>query len=93
MTRILAVNGCYRENGAIGLAAQTAEAAGAIVEVVNLRDFPIEYCRNCRQCTQNCWHADYQEAPSDGSAWGETNGGDRSLRVLRGGGHARFFTI
>ena len=29
------------------------------------------------------WHADYQNAPTDGSAW--TNGGDSSRRVLRGG--------
>jgi multimeric flavodoxin WrbA len=56
MTRILAVNGSYRDNGAIdqavALAVQTVETAGATIEVVNLRDFPIEFCRNCRQCTQ-----------------------------------------
>ncbi len=56
MTRLLAVNGSYRENGAIDqavdLVVQTAREAGAIVDVVHLRDFPIEFCRNCRQCTQ-----------------------------------------
>jgi len=56
MTRILAINGSYRDNGAIDqavdLALQTARDAGALVEQVKLRDFPIEFCRNCRECTQ-----------------------------------------
>jgi multimeric flavodoxin WrbA len=56
MTQLLAVNGSYRDNGAIdqaiSLAVQTATATGATVEVVKLRNFPIEFCRNCRQCTQ-----------------------------------------
>jgi len=34
----------------------------------------------------NCWHEGYQEAPIDGSAWGETGGGDCARRVVRGGG-------
>lgn len=56
MTRILAVNGSYRENGAIDqavkVAAQSASDAGAVVEIVYLRDYPIGFCHNCRQCTQ-----------------------------------------
>ena len=56
MTQLLAVNGSYRENGAIDqavkLAVETASEAGVVIEVVHLRDFPIEFCRNCRQCTQ-----------------------------------------
>jgi multimeric flavodoxin WrbA len=56
MTRLLAVNGSYRENGAIDqaveVAVQTATEAGVAIEVIRLRDFPIEFCRNCRQCTQ-----------------------------------------
>jgi multimeric flavodoxin WrbA len=56
MFQLLAVNGSYRENGAIDqaveVAVQTAAEAGAAVEVIHLRDFPIEFCRNCRQCTQ-----------------------------------------
>lgn len=56
MTRLLAVNGSYRERGAIdqalAVAVQTATQAGATIEVITLRDFPIEFCRNCRQCTQ-----------------------------------------
>lgn len=56
MTQLLAVNGSYRENGAIDqavdVAVRTALEAGAAIEVIHLRDFPIEFCRNCRQCTQ-----------------------------------------
>ena len=56
MTRLLAVNGSYRENGAIdqalAVAVEAASAAGATIDVVNLRDFPIEFCHNCRHCTQ-----------------------------------------
>ena len=56
MTRLLAVNGSYREGGAIDqaleVAVQSASEAGATIEVIHLRDFPIEFCRNCRHCTQ-----------------------------------------
>lgn len=56
MTRLIAINGSYREDGtidrAVALAVGTAKAAGADVETVHLRDYPIEFCRNCRQCTQ-----------------------------------------
>ena len=33
----------------------------------------------------DCWHADYERAPGDGSAWDAGDGGDCSRRVLRGG--------
>ena len=56
MSRLLAVNGSYRENGAIDqaveVAVQEAAEAGAAVEVILLRDFAIEFCTNCRHCTQ-----------------------------------------
>ena len=56
MTQLLAVNGSYREHGAIDqaveLAVRTASEAGATIEIIHLRDFPIEFCRNCRHCTQ-----------------------------------------
>ena len=56
MTQLLAVNGSYRENGAIDqaveVAVQVAREAGATIEVVCLRDFEIEFCMNCRHCTQ-----------------------------------------
>ena len=38
---------------------------------------------NVSEWTQDCWHEDYQGAPSDGSAW--TSGGDCGRHVLRGG--------
>jgi formylglycine-generating enzyme required for sulfatase activity/uncharacterized caspase-like protein len=37
---------------------------------------------NAWQWVEDCWHDNYQGAPTDGSAWG---GGDCSRRVLRGG--------
>lgn len=38
---------------------------------------------NVWEWCQDCWHDDYQGAPTDGSAW--TSGGDCFQRVLRGG--------
>lgn len=69
MAQLLAVNGSYRECGAIDqaleVAVQSASEAGATIEVIHLRDFPIEFCRNCRHCTQvpgetpgECTHQD-----------------------------------
>ena len=56
MTRVLAINGSYRDDGVTDrvLDAVVAELAdaGAEVEVVLLREHPIEFCLNCRQCTQ-----------------------------------------
>ncbi|WP_455208644.1 flavodoxin family protein [Kaarinaea lacus] len=56
MTRILAINGSYRDDGVtdqtVEAMIQAAEAAGAEVELVLLRDYPIEFCLNCRECTQ-----------------------------------------
>ncbi len=56
MTRILAVNGSYRQGGivdqAVEEAAKAAREAGASVEIILLREVPIEFCANCRHCTQ-----------------------------------------
>lgn len=56
MRRLLAINGSYRSGGvmdqAIDVAVQAATLAGARVDIVHLRDYPIEFCRNCRECTQ-----------------------------------------
>lgn len=56
MTKILAINGSYRDDGmtdqAITAIVQAAKDAGASVEVLLLRDYPIEFCLNCRECTQ-----------------------------------------
>lgn len=55
-TRVLAINGSYRENGitdqAISAAARALEEAGAQVETLELRDKSIDFCLNCRACTQ-----------------------------------------
>jgi multimeric flavodoxin WrbA len=56
MTKLLAINGSYRENGAIDqaidVAVQAATQAGTTVEIIYLRNFDIEFCLNCRHCTQ-----------------------------------------
>ena len=38
---------------------------------------------NVWEWVEDCWHGNYQGAPSDGSAW--TSGGDCEVRVIRGG--------
>ena len=38
---------------------------------------------NVDEWVEDCWHDNYEGAPSDGSAW--TSGGDGDLRVVRGG--------
>lgn len=57
MTHLLAINGSYREGGAIDQAVNVAVRAvkntGATIEVIQLRDIPINFCQNCRQCTQS----------------------------------------
>jgi formylglycine-generating enzyme required for sulfatase activity len=40
---------------------------------------------NVWERVQDCWHNNYQDAPSDGSAWLAQNNGDCTQRVLRGG--------
>lgn len=56
MTRILAVNGSYRDDGVtdrlVGTVVDELARLGAEIDVVLLREHPIEFCLNCRQCTQ-----------------------------------------
>lgn len=56
MLRILAIDGSYRDDGiidqAVAAAAEGAHAAGVDVEIIRLREHPIEFCLNCRECTQ-----------------------------------------
>lgn len=56
MSRILAINGSYRNNGVtdqiVDVMAAALQAAGAEVDSIHLRSFPVEFCLNCRQCTQ-----------------------------------------
>ena len=53
---VLAINGSYRDDGitdqAVEAALAAAAEAGAEVEHIRLREFPIEFCLNCRACTQ-----------------------------------------
>ncbi len=54
--RILGIVGSYRKNGVVDrLVTETlagAEASGAATKKIYLTDAHIEFCRNCRQCTQ-----------------------------------------
>lgn len=56
MTRILAINGSYRDDGitdqALAIAVRTLQMAGAEVDTVMLRQEDIAFCRNCRSCMQ-----------------------------------------
>ena len=82
MTRILAINGSYRNDGitdqTVGALAQAVEAAGGEVEIVLLRDYPIEFCSNCRACTQapgaapgECVHLDGMQGLIDKIEWAD----------------------
>lgn len=61
MTKILAINGSYRDDGVtdktVELLIQELISAGAEVENIYLRDYPIEFCLNCRECTQQAGEA------------------------------------
>lgn len=56
MKRILTINASYREDGVtdqiVGAMVRALQKSGAEVESVLLRHYPIEFCRNCRECTQ-----------------------------------------
>ena len=53
---VLAINGSYRDDGitdqALAVAVDTLQSAGADVETILLRERHIEFCLNCRACTQ-----------------------------------------
>jgi multimeric flavodoxin WrbA len=57
MTSLLAINGSYRDDGItdqmVAELAHAAREAGIDVEIIFLRDYPIEFCLNCRECTQS----------------------------------------
>lgn len=68
--RVLIINGSYREHGftdqMADLMAIQLELAGLEVEQVVLRRFPIEFCTNCRHCTQSEGSAPGQCVIDDG---------------------------
>jgi formylglycine-generating enzyme required for sulfatase activity len=41
---------------------------------------------NVWEWVEDCWHDDYNDAPIDGTAWLEMNGGNCGVRLRRGGG-------
>ncbi len=57
MTQVLIINGSYRAGGitdqTLGLMAAALWQQGAASETIYLRDYPIEFCLNCRECTQH----------------------------------------
>jgi NAD(P)H-dependent FMN reductase len=56
MSKILAINASYRPGGiidqAVAALALAVQGAGDEVEIILLRDYPLEFCLNCRACTQ-----------------------------------------
>lgn len=56
MVKILAINGSYRADGftdqTVEALALALVAAGAEIEIIFLREYPIEFCLNCRVCTR-----------------------------------------
>jgi multimeric flavodoxin WrbA len=70
--RILAINGSYRDGGATDQAVESLvaalEALGASAEEVRLRDYPIEFCLNCRECMQQPGTAPGRCVHDDGMA-------------------------
>ena len=56
VTRVLSINGSYRDNGitdqAVDAAVRVLSASSVEVEDIQLRDDQIEFCINCRACTQ-----------------------------------------
>ena len=56
MPKILVINGSYRSGGitdqTLDVMVSAIKAEGAVVDRVDLRDYPIEVCLNCRECTK-----------------------------------------
>jgi len=49
-SKILVINGSYRDDGITdqAVAVEALNQSGAETEIINLRDYPIEFCLNCR---------------------------------------------
>ena len=74
--KVLAINGSYRDDVVtdqlVEAMTQAIGANGHDVDTVLLRDYPIEFCLNCRECTQQpgtapgkCVHDDGMQALID----------------------------
>ena len=70
--KILAINGSYRDGGGTVQAVEEVldylRSLDADVEHIKLREHPIEFCMNCRQCMQQPGDAPGQCVLSDGMA-------------------------
>jgi hypothetical protein len=55
-TRVVAIVGSYRKGGVTASAVEAvlegARQKGAVTQTIRLNENPIEFCTNCRQCTQ-----------------------------------------
>ena len=60
---------------------QTAPVGQFAANAWGLRDMH----GNVFEWVEDCFHGNYDNAPDDGRAWREENGGDCTCRVLRGG--------
>jgi multimeric flavodoxin WrbA len=56
ITKVVAIVGSYRKEGTIDHAVEAllmgAREKGAVTQTIHLIDEPIEFCTNCRKCTQ-----------------------------------------
>lgn len=56
MTKILVINGSYRDDGVtnqvVDVMASSLREEHAEIETIALRNYEIEFCLNCRECTQ-----------------------------------------
>lgn len=56
MDKILVINGSYHDDGitdqTLDIIKRILEGKAATVDVIYLRDYPIGFCFNCRECTQ-----------------------------------------
>ncbi|MBU2675734.1 MAG: flavodoxin family protein [Gammaproteobacteria bacterium] len=71
-TRILAINGSYRSGGVtdqtVAGLLENLQTMGADVEQIKLREYPIEFCLNCRECMQQPGDAPGRCVHNDGMA-------------------------
>lgn len=70
--KILAINGSYRAGGitdqVVNRILEDFEAQEIAVEHIKLRDYPIEFCKNCRECMQQPGDAPGRCVLDDGMA-------------------------